>query len=418
MRIILLILVLLSVRLLAISQPECRSFLYRQEQIARSPSLSSNIAAVESFTRNWLESRKTGINDIHDGSKGFTVITIPVVVHIIYNSPAQNISDAQIRSQIDILNKDYRRMNADTAGTPDVFRSFAADCRLQFELARSDPKGFATNGIIRRHSDIQAFSQDDGIKSSAAGGDDGWDSEHYLNIWVANLVPGILGYSSVVGGPKERDGVVIKYSAFGTGGAAAAPFNRGRTATHEIGHWLNLIHTWGDADCGDDEVNDTPPQHAANRGCPGSINITCGSGPYGDMYMNFMDFTDDACMNLFTSGQRDRMQALFAPGGPRYAILSSTALNTAPNGPDTVALTPDAGALLAIYPNPASAVVSIKTADVIRAGSTLEIFNGMGQKVMTVSLTQHLQQVNVSSLRTGIYYIHTGNANIAKLVKL
>ncbi len=418
MRIVLLIPVLLFTHLLAVSQEECRSAVYRQEQIARSPSLAANIAAVESFTKNWLESKKNQANGANDAGKRFSVITIPVVVHVIYHTPAQNISDEQIRSQLDVLNKDYRRLNADSSKTPEIFRSFAADCGFQFELAQSDPHGYATSGIVRRYSNTLSFSLDDAVKSSAAGGDDGWDGTHYLNIWVANLANGILGYSSFAGGPVEKDGVVIQYTAFGTTGAAAAPFNKGRTATHEIGHWLNLIHTWGDADCGDDHVDDTPPQEAANRGCPGSVRITCGSGPYGDMYMNYMDFTDDACMNLFTCGQRDRMRALFEPGGPRNAILASTGLTAGLQSPsDTIPLVPESNTMLSVYPNPASSIIYLRTAESIKPGSMLEIYNGTGQKLMMVPVNQHLQQLNVSSLGSGVYYLRLTGYTI-KLLKL
>ncbi|MBS1934750.1 MAG: zinc metalloprotease, partial [Bacteroidetes bacterium] len=242
-----------------LAQNECRTAEYRQQLINKSPELISKIASIEAFTQNLQKAKSTTINGSSSSVNQVpTVITIPVVVHVVYNTAQQNISDQQIASQINVLNQDYNRLNPDTNNTPAVFRQYAANCGIHFELAKVDTSGYATTGIVRRHTNIIAFTIDDRIKSSAQGGDDAWDRDRYLNIWVGNLNSGVLGYSSVAGGPKEDDGVVVMYNAFGVNGSAAAPFNKGRTATHEIGHWLNLIHTWGDANCGDDKVTDTP----------------------------------------------------------------------------------------------------------------------------------------------------------------
>jgi hypothetical protein len=150
------------------------------------------------------------------------------------------------------------------------------------------------------------------VKSAAKGGADSWPSERYLNIWVCQLGGGLLGYAEFPGAPTEIDGVVILHSAFGTTGTAMAPFDRGRTATHEVGHWLGLFHIWGDdgTGCGGtDEVDDTPNQAGPNYGAPTFPSITCDNGPNGDMFVNYMDYTDDAVMHMFTQGQVLRMQA-------------------------------------------------------------------------------------------------------------
>ncbi|HMH33066.1 MAG TPA: M43 family zinc metalloprotease [Puia sp.] len=423
MKSVVLFLLFACFRFLAIAQQECRSTPYKDEQIRQFPQLASNIAAIESFTQDWLQKRKTAVNDIHSPVHDIPLITIPVVVHILYNTAAQNIPDVQVLSQIDVLNRDYRRLNADTVRTPDIFKEFAADCGIQFVLAKVDPAGHATNGIVRKRSNMLAFNIDDHIKSAATGGDDAWEASSYLNIWVGNLSTGILGYSSVPGCNKEKDGIVIQYTAFGTTGSLIAPYNKGRTATHEIGHWLNLIHTWGDAECGDDRVDDTPPQKGPNRACPGAIRITCGTGPYGDMYMNYMDFTDDACLNMFSDGQRERMRALFAPGGPRNSLLNSAAATAASGSApvDLIPTTDNGNGSLQIYPNPAYQLVSIQISDSLPAPLVLGIYNAMGQKVMTTLLTQHLQQVNVERLPQGVYYIKTENSKnryIARMVKM
>ncbi len=423
MRRVLLLSLLLITQFFVFAQKDCRTAEYRQQLINNNPQMTAKIAAIEAFTQELQKSRRTVTNGNTTGATIPSVITIPVVVHIVYNSPAQNISDAQVLSQIDVLNKDYARQNADTNNTPVVFRQFAANCGFRFELARVDTMGYATTGIVRKHTAITAFTIDDKIKFSSMGGDDGWDKDRYLNMWVGNLSAGILGYSSVVGGPKENDGVVVLYSAFGVGGSAVAPFNKGRTATHEIGHWLNLIHTWGDADCGDDHVADTPPQATADRGCPSGVLVSCNNAPYGDMYTNYMDFTNDDCMNIFTTGQSERMQALFAPGGERYAILSSNVLTATPlNPPDSLSIPTDiVNQRMSVYPNPATSLVFVQLNEDTDIGSTLEMYNQVGQRVMTTTVTGLQMQLNVSALGKGIYYIKIRDSKtggIAKLVKL
>ncbi|GEM_PF-3444679 len=252
------------------------------------------------------------------------LINIPVVVHVVYNTDAENISDEQVRSQIAVLNEDFGRYNADASETPEIFRKVAADTRIRFELASTDPDGKPSIGITRTYTDVEAFSSfDNEMKFDTQGGIDAWPTEYYLNIWVCNLSMGVLGYSQFPSGPAETDGVVIDYKFFGREGALNPPFNLGRTATHEVGHWLNLRHTWGDGPCGtDDFVADTPESEGPTHGCLRERE-TCGSQ---DMVSNFMDYTDDACMNLFTQGQAQRMRSLFNAGGARESMMYSRAL--------------------------------------------------------------------------------------------
>ncbi len=423
MRSVVLCFLFICFHVLAHAQQECQSTTYMAILAGQNPTIKDRLAAVENFTKLWIASRQSNSSQIQNNTSNGALIRIPVVVHIIYNSSAENISDAQVISQIDALNKDYRHQNADASNTPDIFKSFAADCEIQFILARTDPFGNPTNGIVRRQTNYQAFNIDDRIKSTAMGGDDPWNAENYLNIWVANLSSGILGFSSVPGAPKETDGVTIQYTAFGTMGTALAPFNKGRTTTHEIGHWLNLIHVWGDKDCGDDHVDDTPPQKGPNRGCPGQVRKTCANSTIGDMYMNFMDFTDDACMNLFTKGQRERMRSLFDAGGARSGLLNSAAANAIAGTPAIVMTPlPDlVGTDLKVYPNPATSMVYIQISDSMETPLELGVYNTMGQKLMSFRMNQHLQQVNVSSLGKGVYYIKSENGkqqNVARLVKM
>jgi hypothetical protein len=240
------------------------------------------------------------------------VTRIPVVVHVVWHSAAQNISDAQIASQIEVLNRDFRRTNADVDSTPAVFLPLASDARVEFLLAEFGPDGAPTTGIERRQTATASFNDNDAVKSAGSGGLAAWPAARYLNIWVCPLGGGLLGYAQFPGGPAATDGVVIQQSAFGTLGTAAAPFDLGRTATHEIGHWLNLNHIWGDdgTGCsGSDNVADTPNQGGSNLGAPAFPHVSCGNGPSGDMFMNYMDYVDDRAMCLFSTGQVARMQA-------------------------------------------------------------------------------------------------------------
>jgi hypothetical protein len=145
-----------------------------------------------------------------------------------------------------------------------------------------------------------------------------------LNVWVCPLGGGLLGYAQFPGGPALTDGVVVNYRAFGAGGTAEAPFDLGRTLTHEVGHYLNLRHIWGDTpDCsGSDSVDDTPNCAGPNFGTPTFPVVTCNNGPNGDMFMNYMDYVDDAAMVMFTTQQVVRMRTALET--MRAGLIAST----------------------------------------------------------------------------------------------
>jgi hypothetical protein len=246
---------------------------------------------------------------------------IRVVVHVVYDTPAGNLSDAQVQTQIAALNRDYRRANADVSKVPGVWNGLAADPFVQFALATTDPGGAPTTGITHTATSRPSFGDDDSVKSAATGGVDPWPTDRYLNLWACSLGGGLLGYAQFPGGPAKTDGVVILNTAFGVGGTAADPYNLGRTATHEVGHFLNLRHIWGDTeDCsGSDFVDDTPNAQLPNYGKPVFPHVSCQNGPDGDMFMNYMDYVDDDSMVMFTNGQVMRMHAALA--GPRAGII-------------------------------------------------------------------------------------------------
>ncbi len=241
-------------------------------------------------------------------------ITIPVVVHVVYNpaNRAQNISDAQIMSQIDALNRDYHHANPDSLPRVHPFYNRIGNPDINFCLATVDDNLNPTTGITRDSTTQVEFSLGLGtaenVKFKRYNGIDGWDQMKYLNFWVCNLASPVLGYARFpwsAGADPSSDGIVVGYQSFGGIGTASGRPNA-RTCTHEVGHWLGLYHVWGDDTCGDDRIADTPPAIEKNFGCPTypwRPNNRCGSDSLGEMYMDYMDYVDDNCMNSFSKGQ-------------------------------------------------------------------------------------------------------------------
>lgn len=293
------------------AQRNCGTMEHLEMQLQQDLGLLQRMENIERFTEEFSRTEENGR----------TVINIPVVVHVVYRTSAENVSDAMVQAQIDVLNADFRALNSDIGNTPSIFAGVVADCEINFCLAQRDPNGNPTNGITRTVTTRTSFSSNNYVKYTSQGGRDAWPAASYLNLWVCNLGSGLLGYAQFPGGAAATDGVVVLYSSLP--GGSAANYNRGRTATHEVGHWLNLRHIWGDATCGTDYVNDTPVHNTSNGGCPAYPHYSTCSGSPVEMTMNYMDYTYDACMYMFTAGQKTRMSALFAPGGARQSITSS-----------------------------------------------------------------------------------------------
>jgi len=266
------------------------------------------------------------------------VYTIPVVVHIVYENSDENISDSQVLSQIEVLNTDYRKMNPDASMVPSLFANLVTDGEIEFCLATVDPDGNSTTGITRTTTDVNEFDNNNRVKSDTDGKPP-WAADRYLNIWVCDLRPGLLGFATKPGTSLSIDGVVVDYEHFGTEGTAKFPYNRGRTSTHEVGHYLGLKHLWGNGGCGanndcpdnsDDDISDTPCQENEHGGCPvfgSSSTISCGSQ---DMFMNYMDYVHDACMYMFTTEQVSLMR--FHLNNQRASLLQSTPVACDPTG--------------------------------------------------------------------------------------
>ena len=308
----------------------------------------------ESLVNQWkLESsEKLGAGSVQ------SVFNIPVIVHVIHNNEAinsanantgGNLNAAQIIDQINILNKDYNGLNADTALIPNVFKPVQGKFQINFCLAVVNPTGgiLAEPGIDRINRNTSGWTAPpysttyvtNTIKPASI-----WDPNRYFNIWVCSMSGGILGYAtfpnpgtsglqglSAPFGTSTTDGVVILNTAFGSIGTAVnnAPYHKGRTATHEVGHWLGLRHIWGDGTCASDFCNDTPPAQQANYNCPTFPYKTgvCTGNTTGEMTMNYMDYTNDLCMYMFTKDQKLRAQLILTNSPMRNALLSSSVCN-------------------------------------------------------------------------------------------
>jgi len=263
------------------------------------------------------------------------IVTIPVVVHVIHSGEpygtGANITDEQVQSQITVMNQDFRRM----AGTPGYnTTAVGADTMIQFALAKVDANGNPTNGIDRVnlcYPDWSTGNINGYVKPLTI-----WDPTQYMNMWSVNFSDNtLLGYAQFpsnsgipmpAGGAANTDGVVANYTTFGSTDFGTfpmnAPYDKGRTMTHEVGHFLGLRHIWGDATCGEDYCADTPTAHGANYVC--NTNIAgCVSGQL-EMVRNYMDYTNDTCMNIFTQNQKDRITAVMNNSPRRVELKTST----------------------------------------------------------------------------------------------
>lgn len=312
--------------------PRCASTGYNEALMHSHAWFRDNLLQIEQEIRHWEQMSTL------KSSQSQPVIVIPVVFHVVYNinNPQQNISDQQIISQLEALNRDFRRQNPDTVNTPAMFRGAAADVGIEFRLAQRTPHGQPTSGITRTATTVSSFNyRTDAVKFDHLGGKSIWDRNRFMNIWICNL-DSVAGYAQYPGGPASSDGIVLDYQRVGTTGTVKPPNNQGRTATHEVGHWLNLRHIWGDdRTCGSsDHVDDTPEQEDYYSGCPSFPQSSCGST---DMFMNYMDYTNDQCMNLFTLGQKNRMLAVL--NGFRSSLKSSNGL-LPPDGTPYISIGP------------------------------------------------------------------------------
>lgn len=366
------------------------------EQLALDPELVERRAAIEEFTQRWIAENEEGA--------AREVLRIPVVVHIVYRTDAENVSDEHVYSQLAVLNEDYRMTNADVANVPSVWNEVKADTEIEFCLAVRDPNGFPTTGITRTETTVTSWNGSDNVKRSNQGGKDPWPASQYLNIWVCNIGSGLLGFSYQPGVSAALDGLVIGYRFFGRGVPGLSNiYNKGRTATHEIGHYLNLDHPWGtggsNPNCNmDDFVADTPIQEEPNFGCKTFPHISCDNGPNGDMFNNYMDYGNDACLFFFTNGQKQRMQA--ALNGPRASLKNSIGCGLV--SVDEVSMTER----ISVFPNPASDMITVHGELGDSKTASVSIVNLAGQRVLNGTLMNNANRnIQVGHLPSGIYFL-------------
>ena len=367
------------------------------------------------------------------------VFEIPVVFHVLYNAPEQNLDESIVIRQLEILNESYRRTNADTSNLRVEFNDIkSTDSKIKFKFASSDPQGNPTNGIIRKSTTLTSFanfaallgdlSSIERVKSSADGGDDPWDQSRYLNIWICNMAipllgPSILGYATPpanlpnwpAGGVGDLiDGVVLQFQIVGdnnpnTISAGGGEYvSKGRTAVHEVGHYLGLRHIWGDdTNCaGNDGIDDTPAaSDQSNTDCDTTKN-TCVDNINGvdlpDMIENYMDYSAETCQNSFTKGQVDLMRSVIQN---QRVLLSSKQHAFASNFSVT------------IYPNPSSNSINVNTPNVL---SAYKIFSVDGRLIKS-EINFNSKTIDLIDLTKGVYLLElsdkTGYPNTSRIIK-
>lgn len=385
------------------------------------------------------------VDDIFERAKHFEsqdredVYTIPVVVHIVYNTEEENLADSVIFNQIESLNADYRRLNEDAENVRDTFNTIVGDTFIGFQLASFDPSGNPTNGITRTNTDIESFfslamSPAEGVKLTSEGGIDPWDQSRYLNIWVCDMsVFGtvfLLGYATPPDGLPHwpegatdglADGVVVQYEAFGSNNpnpliAGGAEIDvRGRTTTHEVGHYLGLRHIWGDGDCLEqDGVDDTPNAEDQSGSCDLEKN-TClddiaDLGDLPDMVENYMDYSPETCQNSFTLGQVGIMRGVLEI--ERFDLVNDNpalGINS-----DQLKL-----ANFKLYPNPSTGTVQFSVTNSDENGiSRIEVLSETGQFVQSMQLSAGTSSTEIEGLPRGIYFVRLTNETGIRTEKL
>ena len=386
---------------IAIGSHRCGSNEAIKQQMIADPIYAKKVEALLKNKGNYSRSDKKG----KPPSVGS--ITIPVVVHVIYNTDEQNISDAQVQSQIDVLNADFGASNSDYNNYDSGYGSVKGDMEINFCLVQ----------VIHKQTKTKSFATNDNMKYNKRGGSDAVDPMHILNIWVCNL-NSILGFAYYPGISPEKFGVVCHTNAFGKGAQynLFAEYNLGRTTTHEIGHCFGLAHIWGSSNCGSDEVDDTPLHNTANFGCPEQGHLSTCAGTPLEMWMNYMDYTDDRCMYFFSDDQVSRAN-FFLDTDPQLSSIINSACTNARGTNNDITITSNNTSIpartiassISLYPTITSGELSISVNNPTERKVGVNIYNQAGALMMKqqifISNGKRFDQIDVSKLPNGIYFL-------------
>jgi hypothetical protein len=377
-----------------------------------------------------------------------TTYTIPVVVHVVYNTPEQNLPDSVIHDQIRVLNEDFNRLNADTVNMRSIFQPYAGSANIEFKLAQFDPNGNPTTGITRTSTattsfggDFTAFASGDmssmeNVKSTTNGGVDPWNQSRFLNIWICNMpidffgimeMPMVMGYATPPANLPNwpagstgglGDGVVIQYQVFGSNnpnpldiGGGQIVTVKGRTVTHEVGHYLGLRHIWGDGDCTqDDGISDTPNAASESEQDCDKTKNTCvdniGGVDLPDMVENYMDYSAEDCQNTFTAEQMALIRAVLE--NERFDLINDNAALTIKKQEQLQA---------SLHPNPANTSITLKSEEYLNG--FIQISDVNGKIVKEVSANGLETVIDIENLQNGIYQVSVnGNSGLNKIIKL
>ncbi len=388
----------------AVAQHKCATTEKMQEALNHEDAYKASIADLTELQRQF-EAGEIANNTRDDGS----IYTIPVVVHVVYYDEVNNISMAQIHSQIDVLNRDFNLRNADQSEIPAVFSEAKASVGFNFVLADKDPNGNFTTGVTRTKTTVQDIGDTEFYYKSSAGGIDPWPQPHYLNVWVCDIGGLVLGYSFLPATKKsKRDGIVMAPRAFGTMGTAVSPYNLGRTMVHETGHYFGLQHLWGSesGDCNHtDYMSDTPNQFGPNNGCKTFPTYSCPNEATGDMFMNYMDYATDGCMYLFTERQASFMRLVINTS--RVSLQHSTAVTSVQE------IEVENKAVL--YPNPASDLVHLEFLNQI--SDQVSLIDVRGVLIKTWQPKSKLEAIDMSDLDAGVYFLKTSSETLRLVIQ-
>ncbi len=402
MRTLALILCTIGITSLSMGQGHCFTDENNQQLLKQNPERVQQLKDYNSAYNVYKSSL-----DYSKQSNSTEIVYIPVVFHIVYKTSVQNIPDSRIYEQIERLNQDYSATNTDISAVPNVFEPYISDTKIRFILADTDPNGNPTTGITRHQSNTFMFNVNiHDIKTASTDGVDPWDTDNYLNIWVGNITSGYLGYATTpMDAGTSLDGVVLNY--LNVGNNPTTPYDKGRTATHEIGHYLGLNHIWGPGlgSCAlDDGINDTPDQSSPHYGVPTHPIETCNSE---DMFMNFMDYGNDEALVMFTEDQKDKLE--YSLDVLRYQLWL----------PESVGLHKSNALSVDIFPNPTSDVLHISLSKPVGKGH-IYIIDITGRTYYNKDISYKKKiTIPVTNLSKGMYFVgFTGNDTLDVIHKI